>query len=74
MHTVTSNALVKRINRKLAHEGEVLKAARTYTTDLGWHYIVDLHTGALAVGHAGPLDVLGRELGVLKDYEQLSAA
>ena len=70
MSTVTSNALVKRINRKLAPEGELLRTTRGQRAiqDLGHHYILDIYTNGVLAWHCD-LEELGRELGVLKAYE-----
>lgn len=69
---ITTGALIKRINRKLAHEGEVLRRARGGRSwqQVGDHYIVDVSRNFLVAGHVDPEDY-GRELGVLKPFERV---
>ena len=51
--TVTVHALKQRINRKLRHEGEVLKTTRgqRWCNDLGDHYVIDLRTNSVLAQH-----------------------
>jgi hypothetical protein len=83
MNTITERALIRRINRKLAHDGQRLRKTRpagyglpgglpTYPTELGEFHIVDNWTSALVSGHENP-EELGRELGVLRAYEKLES-
>jgi hypothetical protein len=65
MFQVTERALIARINRKLAHDGERMRRARG---DLGDFYIVDRRTRALIASSCTPEGV-GRELGVLRHGE-----
>ena len=69
---VTARALIQRINRKLAEEGEVLKAARGAKVEqqLGTYYTLDMRTNAV-VAKDVDLERLGRELGALKPFEEL---
>lgn len=69
---ISERALIRRINRKLAHQGQVLHKARpagydrgapVFTTDLGEFYVADNRTGALLAGHQDPYD-LGASLKV----------
>ena len=70
---VTERALLGRINRKLAHDGQKLYRTRLGTRaehEFGNYYIVDTFTSAVHAHHCDLADV-GRELGVLKDWEAL---
>ncbi|HTQ03027.1 MAG TPA: hypothetical protein VMI54_04195 [Polyangiaceae bacterium] len=69
---VTKRALIQRINRKIADDGEVLKATRGERSrqELGDFYILDPNHNAIVNKHVDP-EALGRELGVLKPYETL---
>lgn len=70
---VTPRALIQRINRRLATDNEVLKAARgaRMQQEVGDYYIVDLSRNAVTRTSANP-EKLARELGVLKDWETLA--
>ena len=68
---VTRDALIKRLNRKLANEGEILRANRWWNTDMGDFYIVDRDSNGLKAGHVD-LEGLGRELGVLGVDDKLA--
>ena len=71
--TVTERALMARINRKLAHEGQILKKCRADTRsyqDLGDFYLVNIYQNAVYGQHIN-LEGLGQELGVLQDWEEL---
>jgi len=72
MLAVTPNALVKRINRKLAPEGEVLKATRSerWRGELGDHYTVN-EANYVSSKHVD-LAQLARDLGVLKEGEAIA--
>ncbi|VVQ05149.1 hypothetical protein [Pseudomonas fluorescens] len=67
---ISERALIKRINRKLAHEGEVLRTARSYTVELGWYYVIDGVT-SFPVTCQCDLEYLALELGVLHAGEAL---
>ena len=71
--TVSTRALVQRINRKLAQEGEQLKATRggQAQIDLGDYYLLDLRLNAVVGKNIDP-ERLGRELGVLAKWEILT--
>jgi len=73
--TVTKRAIMQRINRALAKQGELLRANRSssYQHDLGHYYVIDLRLNAV-VGKDVDLTELGKELGVLKDWESVEAA
>ena len=67
---VSMRALIQRINRRLAKDGERLHRYRggQWSTDLGEFYIVDEYRNFLVRGHVD-LAALGRELGVLQEWE-----
>ena len=67
---VSAGALLKRINRKLAREGQKLKATRgeRCRIDLGDHYVTDVCRNILVLHHVNPA-ALGRKLGVLQEWE-----
>lgn len=71
MNTITEAALIARINRRLAHDGERLCRTRQGTRDefaLGQFYIVANATNGIVASHCD-LDALGREIGVLREQE-----
>lgn len=70
---VTTRALVQRINRALAADDEVLKAARGAQAlqDLGEHYILDIKRNVVTRKDVD-IEAVGRSLGVLKEYEGLA--
>lgn len=70
---VSRRAVIARINRKLARDDEQLRTTRGMQAflDLGDYYTVDVRRNWIARKDVD-LDALGRELGVLKDYEKLS--
>lgn len=63
-------ALMQRLNRTLAKEGEVLKKLRgaRYRDELGSYYIVNLARNGIEATDVDPV-ALGRELGVLAAWE-----
>jgi hypothetical protein len=69
---VTKAALIKRINRKLALEGETLRTTRgeRWRGDLGDHYTVD-ESNFITAQHVDLVEC-ARELGVLKASEDLA--
>jgi len=60
--TVTERALIKRINRILAKEGEQLCKSR------GEWFVKDLRTNSIVASGCEP-EQLGREIGALKPHE-----
>jgi hypothetical protein len=69
---VSQSALRTRISRKLAKEGERMITFPEATSDWctnGPIAVVDCNNHMIRVGH--DLESLGRELGVLRDYEQV---
>ena len=73
MATVTEEALLGRINRKLAHDGTRIRKTRgaRWRGTLGDFYEVDIARNAVL---AMKVDIAawGRDLGVLRDGEVLS--
>jgi hypothetical protein len=70
---VTMRALTQRINRTLSGNDKTLKATRETgraRMDLGEFYIVDGRRGLVTEKYVDP-EALGRELGVLADYEEV---
>lgn len=69
---VSRRALIARITRRLAKDRKVLKAGRGIRTikGMGDYYIVDLHRNVCVALNVDP-EALGRELGVLADYEEV---
>ena len=71
-HLVSESAVIKRINRRLAKDGEQLRTRRSerYWSDLGTHYIVDSNN-CVTASHVD-LEQLGRELGALRPGEAVA--
>jgi hypothetical protein len=68
---VSLRALTQRINRRLAADDQVLKAARGRRMQAaGDYYIVSVRQGAVIARNVD-LETLGRKLGVLKEWETL---
>jgi hypothetical protein len=70
---ITERALVQRINRALAKEDEVVKKSRADSRmemQYGTYYSVNQRTNNIANGNID-IESMGRELGVLKEYEAL---
>jgi hypothetical protein len=74
---IAAPTLVKRINRKLAHENEweVLRTTRggftsRWYADLGNYYITDVERNTITASHID-IEQLGRELGVLQHFERV---
>lgn len=74
MSTITMRALLGRINRKLAHEGEQLRTLRgdRYFSTLGRFYVVDVIENLVIASHVDP-ETWGRELGVLPEGVEVQA-
>ncbi len=72
--TITENACIKRINRKLAHENERLCTSQSYgeKSNLGSHYILDVHRNS-PVRYPVDVEEIARELGVLAEGEGVSS-
>lgn len=70
---VSHTAVISRINRRLAKDGQTLKASRQnsrWANDNGSFYIVDTDLNSIVAQHVC-LDSLAIELGVLSDCEFL---
>ena len=68
--TVSERALVQRINRKLRHKKQQLKAARTSNVGkLGKYYVIDVHRNAVALTHVN-LEALARKIEALRPWEE----
>ena len=71
---VSERALIQRINRKLSKESKALKTSREKSVGFqitGRFYIVDDSRDSVAATDI-KLEGLGRELNVLKAYEELA--
>ena len=71
---ITEHALYQRINRKLKHDGEQLRTARSQNVELsvGRYFTVNVAHNYIDRQHLD-LEVLGRNLGVIQPWEQLEA-
>lgn len=69
---VSETALLKRLNRKLAADGEVVKKTRGARArfDLGEFYIVDVERNFVTCTNVDPVE-MARELGVVDEGEQV---
>lgn len=75
---VSERALLQRVNRRLAKDGEQLRTARRFrdgvdsheTSKLGRYYALDLSRNIVTAAHVN-LENRARELGVLKAWEAL---
>jgi hypothetical protein len=67
---ISTRALLQRINRRLAADGEVLKAARTakVASSVGHYFVV--RGNRIARERINP-EALARELGLLADWERV---
>lgn len=74
MKAITESALLRRINRKLRSNFEVLRTCPYNSPDfhaLGRYYLVDEHTNA-AVQHDVDIGQLGCDVGVMRNNEVLA--
>ena len=71
---ITARASYQRINRKLRQDGEQLRTARSQSVEhvVGRYFIVDVCRNFIAAQHVD-LEALGRELGVIKPWEEVTA-
>jgi hypothetical protein len=71
---VSERALVQRINRKLAKDDQILKKARSERVrqDMGDYYVVTFPVGGAWPTHVD-VEEMGRELDVLKPWEEIAA-
>ncbi len=69
---VSERALVQRINRKLAHNGERLKRCRgeRCRQSVGDFYIIDVSCNCV-IRHDVDIEDVGRECGALAGHERL---
>jgi hypothetical protein len=69
---VTMRALLQRLNRKLASQGELLKKARSAraSAEVGDYYVIHVNKNVLMRKHVDP-ETLGRKLGVLQSWESV---
>jgi hypothetical protein len=72
LRQVKTGALIKRINRKLLKDDQMLRATcgDRWRNDLGDFYIVDLYRNNLVAQHVD-IEALSRELGVLTDSDEM---
>lgn len=71
MAEVSIRTLIRRLNRKLAHENQVLKTSRKtsrWYEKLGDYYILDVGFNTVTHTHLD-LEAYGREIGCLSDSE-----
>lgn len=68
---VTERALIQRINRVLAKDDKVLKASRNSDPSTGRYFIIDVNINGITATNCD-LEALGRELEVLKPFEELA--
>lgn len=71
---VTMRALIQRLNRALAKDGQQLKAYRTAPEhpDFGLYYSVDVNRNSIKAEHVDP-EKWARDMGVLKPYEMVES-
>lgn len=72
---VTLGAVIRRINRRLAHDGRRLKTTRgeQWRGSLGNYYVVDSQGNFLLQTHVD-VEALARELDVLQPSERIAYA
>ena len=70
MAVITMDALVKRINLRLAHKGQQLKRPRGQSgrSNLGDYYVLNLRDNFVVARYVKPA-TLGRQLGLLGQSE-----
>ena len=73
MKPISESALISRINRRLAREDEQLHKSRgaRCLLELGEYFVRDCNRNFIVAHNVDP-EQLGRELGVLKHYEQVT--
>ncbi|HEV2294573.1 MAG TPA: hypothetical protein VGR35_12020 [Tepidisphaeraceae bacterium] len=72
---VSERALLARLNRALAKEDQMLRKCRAdsrWYRDLGDYALVDVSRNTWLATHVD-LEALGREMGVLQEFEHLVA-
>ena len=71
-HTpITLSALMKRINRRLAHDYRALRKMRRWDHELGNYYVEDVRSGFAVDRHIDP-ETLGREMQVILPWESVA--
>jgi hypothetical protein len=60
---MNAQTVLKRINRKLAHQDDAIRKARVFDPGIGEYYLVDLSLNAV-IGTNLDLENLAAELGV----------
>lgn len=71
---VSERAVVARINRALAKDNRTLRTTRAdsrWYSNTGRHYVIDIAQNCILWTDVD-LEELGRELGVLADYETIA--
>jgi hypothetical protein len=70
---ISERALIARINRKLARDGQQLRVntSNAWRQDLGNYYVLDGNINSVVSTHED-LEPLARELGCLKPHERLA--
>ena len=68
---VSKRALLQRINRALAKQDQMVRTARRLDHNLGWYYRVDYMQNFLVEAHVD-IEALGRDIGVLREWEDMS--
>jgi hypothetical protein len=71
---VSRSAVIKRINRRLEKDGELLRTSRGKQAEyeVGKYFVIDFFNGNLLVDRDVDLEVLARGLGVLRDHEHVA--
>ena len=67
---VTMGVLIQGIKRKLRHDDRRPRTARGLFSDPGHYYVLDFKHNWISKRHVDR-EELGRDLGLLEDYEQL---
>lgn len=72
---VSLGAIIARVNRKLAQDGEKLRTARSQAerteVHMGHYYVIDIDRNAVLRGNIDP-EALARELGVMSSAEKVA--
>jgi len=65
---ISENALIARINRRLAHEEQRLRKSRKWSLDTGNYYIVDIRFNTIVAAYDDLVEV-ARDVGVMRMVE-----
>lgn len=68
---VSMRALMQRINRKLRPDEQLRRGRGEHRGNVGEFYIIDYRINAIQQPDVDP-EVLGRKLGVLKNWEEVA--